>query len=58
LRIAIAPIVFLISMGISFIGPNIAIYSWYGIIPALAIAYRLTRNSEKEQPKSKNTIKS
>jgi TMEM175 potassium channel family protein len=58
LRTAIAPIVFLISMGISFIGPNIAIYSWYGMIPALPIAHRLTRNDEKEQAKSENTVKS
>jgi uncharacterized membrane protein len=57
IRSFIAPVVFLTSIGLSFIGPNIAIASWYAILPAIAIAYRLTRNSEKkEKPKSKNTI--
>ena len=53
-RIVIAPIVFLISIGFSIVGPNFAVYSWYMILPAVAIAYRLTRNNENERPKSKN----
>jgi hypothetical protein len=54
IRSFIAPVVFLISIGLSFIGPNIAIDSWYAILPAVAIAYRLTQNSEKKKPKPKN----
>ncbi len=53
-RIVIAPIVFLVSIGFSFIGPNFAIYSWYAILPVVAIAYRLTGNYEWERAKSKN----
>lgn len=44
----IAPIFFIISMGVSFIGPNIATYSWFGMIPVLVIAHRSARKSEKE----------
>jgi uncharacterized membrane protein len=47
LRNATAPIFFIISMGISFIGPTIATYSWFGMIPVLAIVHRLERKSEK-----------
>jgi uncharacterized membrane protein len=57
IRSVIAPVVFLISIGVSFIALNLAIASWYAILPAVAIAYRLTRSTEKkEKPKSKNTI--
>jgi uncharacterized membrane protein len=44
----IAPIFFIISMGVSFIGPNIATYSWFGMIPVLGLAHRLARKSERE----------
>jgi uncharacterized membrane protein len=44
----IAPIFFIISMGISFIGPNIATYSWFGMIPVLILAHRSARKSERE----------
>jgi uncharacterized membrane protein len=45
---AIAPFFFIISIGISFIGPTIATYSWFGMIPVLILAHRLKRKSERE----------
>jgi uncharacterized membrane protein len=48
LRNAIAPLFFILSMGISFISPGIAIYFWWGMIPILAIIPRLQRKGEKE----------
>lgn len=48
LRDAIAPLFFIISMGISFISPGIAIYSWCGMIPALMITNRWQRKRENE----------
>jgi uncharacterized membrane protein len=44
----IAPVFFIISVGLSFIGPNIATYSWFGMIPVLILAHRLERKSESE----------
>jgi uncharacterized membrane protein len=44
----IPPFFFIISMGISFIGPTIATYSWFAMFPILILAHRLKRKSEKE----------
>jgi uncharacterized membrane protein len=44
----IAPFFFILSMGISFISPIIATYSWFGMIPVLILAHRLERRSEKK----------
>jgi uncharacterized membrane protein len=52
-RNAIAPIFFVISMGISFINPSIASLSWYAMFPVFLIAYRLEKRSEKEKSKTK-----
>jgi uncharacterized membrane protein len=48
LRNAIAPFFFIISMGISFIGPTVATFSWFGMIPVLILVHRLERRSEKK----------
>lgn len=49
LRNVIAPLFFIGSMGISFVSPIIATYSWFGMIPVLFIVSRLERKSEKRQ---------
>ena len=45
---AIAPLIFIISMGISFVSPIIATYSWLAIFPVLFVMHRLERKSEKQ----------
>jgi uncharacterized membrane protein len=42
----VAPIFFIISMGISFIGAEIATYFWFAMIPVLFLAHRLERKAE------------
>lgn len=49
LRNIIAPFFFIASMGISFISPIIATYSWFGMVPVLFIVSRLERKREKKQ---------
>ena len=48
---AIPPIFFIISMGISFIGPTVASYSWLGMIPVFFLVHRwgqkVKRNSQE-----------
>jgi uncharacterized membrane protein len=44
----IPPFFFIISMGISFIGPTIATYSWFAMFPILILAHRLKHKSEKQ----------
>jgi uncharacterized membrane protein len=44
---AVAPLFFIISMGISFIGPNIATYSWFAMFPVLVLTHHRERKSEK-----------
>jgi uncharacterized membrane protein len=44
----IAPLFFIISMGISFIGPTIATYSWLAMFPVLFLTHRLELKSEKQ----------
>jgi uncharacterized membrane protein len=44
---AIAPIFFIISMGISFIDPVIATYSWFAMFPVLFLTHRLERETKK-----------
>jgi uncharacterized membrane protein len=45
---AVAPLFFIISMGISFIGPTIATYSWFAMFPVLVLAHRLEQKSERQ----------
>jgi uncharacterized membrane protein len=45
---AVAPIFFIVSMGISFIGPVVATYFWFAMFPVLALTHRLERESEKQ----------
>jgi uncharacterized membrane protein len=44
---AVAPIFFIISMGISFIDPTIATYFWFAMFPVLALTHSMERKSEK-----------
>jgi uncharacterized membrane protein len=44
----VAPLFFIISMGISFVGPTIATYSWFAMFPVLVLTHRLERKSEKQ----------
>ena len=44
----VAPFFFIISMGISFIGPVIATYSWFVMFPVLFLTHRLERKTEKQ----------
>ena len=44
----VAPILFIVSMGISFASPTIAIYSWFTVFPVLFVTHRLERESEKK----------
>jgi uncharacterized membrane protein len=43
----IAPLFFIISIGISFASPIIATYSWLAMFPVLFLTHRLGRKSEK-----------
>jgi uncharacterized membrane protein len=40
---AVAPLFFIVSMGISFINPVIATYSWLAMFPVLVVVHRLER---------------
>jgi len=43
----VAPIFFIVSIGISFASPTIAIYSWFAMFPILFVTHRFDRESEK-----------
>jgi magnesium-transporting ATPase (P-type) len=58
LRNIIVPIFFIISIGLSFIGPNVASLSWYGLIPIFIIVLRLEQRRGKQQTKPNNATKS
>ena len=58
LRNIVVPIFFIVSIGLSFIGPNVASFSWYGLIPIFIIVLRLEQRSVKQQTKPNNAIKS
>jgi uncharacterized membrane protein len=58
LRNIIVPIFFIVSIGLSFIGPNVASFSWYGLIPIFIIVLRLEQRSLKQQTKPNNVTKS
>jgi uncharacterized membrane protein len=45
---AVAPLFFIVSIGLSFISPTVATYSWYAMFPVLAVTHRLQRKSEKQ----------
>jgi uncharacterized membrane protein len=49
LRNIVVPIFFIVSIGLSFIGPNVASFSWYGLIPIFIIVLRLEQRSVKQQ---------
>jgi uncharacterized membrane protein len=42
------PFFFIISMGISFVGPVIATYSWFALFPVLAITHHLELKTETQ----------
>ena len=46
LRNAVAPLFFIISMGLSFFGPIVAFVSWFGMIPTLMLLRHLERRAE------------
>jgi uncharacterized membrane protein len=46
LRNAVAPLFFIISMGLSFFGAIIAFVSWFGMIPTLILLRRLERRAK------------
>jgi uncharacterized membrane protein len=54
----VVPIFFIISIGLSFIGPNVASFSWYGLIPIFIIVYRLEQRSGRQQTKPNDSTKS
>ncbi len=47
-RNAVAPLFFILSIGISFLSPGIALYSWWGMVPALFIISRWQRRKENK----------
>jgi uncharacterized membrane protein len=46
LRNAVAPLFFIISMGLSFFGAIVAFISWFGMIPTLMLLRHLERRAE------------
>jgi uncharacterized membrane protein len=44
----VAPLFFIISMGISFVSPIIATYSWLAMFPVLIVMHHLERKDENE----------
>jgi uncharacterized membrane protein len=46
LRNAVAPLSFVVSMGLSFFGALVAFVSWAGMIPALMLLHRLERKAD------------
>jgi uncharacterized membrane protein len=46
LRNAVAPLFFIISMGLSFFGAIVAFVSWFGMIPTLILLRRLERRAK------------
>ncbi len=44
---AVAPFFFIISIGISFVSPVIATYSWFAMFPVLFLVHRLERESTR-----------
>jgi uncharacterized membrane protein len=46
LRNAVAPLFFIISMGLSFFGAIVAFVSWFGMIPTLMLLRHLERRAE------------
>ena len=50
MRSAIAPIIFGVSIGVSFINPILTYISWLGLVPTFVIVYRLGRKMEKKTP--------
>jgi uncharacterized membrane protein len=49
LRNAVAPLSFIISMGLSFFGALVAFISWFGMVPALILMHRLERKTNHKQ---------
>mgnify|MGYP006269699641 CR=1 FL=1 len=49
MRNAVAPLSFIISMGLSFFGALIAFVSWFAMAPALMLIHRLERRAESNQ---------
>jgi len=49
LRNAVAPLSFIVSMGLSFFGALVAFISWFAMVPALMLIHRLERTTESKQ---------
>ena len=49
LRNAVAPLSFIISMGLSFFGALVAFISWFAMVPALMLIHRLERRDQNKQ---------
>jgi uncharacterized membrane protein len=43
-----APVFFIISIGISFVSPVVATYSWFAMLPVFVLMHRLTRESARK----------
>ena len=48
MRSAIAPIIFLVSIGVSFINLNAAYATWIVLMPVLVIVLQLEQNNKKK----------
>lgn len=56
MRNAVAPLSFIISIGLSYFGFIAVFISWWAMVPALILIHRLERRTQNEQmDKSKNT---
>ncbi len=49
LRNAVAPLSFIISIGLSFFGPLVAFISWFTMVPALLLLRHLEKRTENKQ---------
>ena len=47
IRSSTAPILFFVSIGVSFINPILTYISWFGLVPIVILLYRYGHNSEK-----------
>ncbi len=48
LRNAVAPLSFIISMGLSYFGALVAFISWFAMVPALMLLHRFETTTEKK----------
>jgi uncharacterized membrane protein len=55
LRNAVAPLSFIISIGLSFFGALVAFASWFAMVPALMLIHRLERRTDSKQTEAQAT---